>query len=424
MAHSPQVFLMNAMFRSLRIHNYRLWAAGALISNIGTWMQRTAQDWLVLTQLTHHNATSVGVVTALQFGPQLLFLPLTGYAADRFDKRKLLLATQTISGVLAFVLGLLTLSGLVQLWHVYVLAFLLGCSTAFDAPARQAFVSELVGETDLVNAVGLNSTSFNAARLLGPAAAGVMISAVGTGWAFVVNAASYVAVLAALLLLRTGQLHRERGERAALHGLAEGFAYVRRRPDLQAILVMMGFIGTFGLNYPVFISTMSVTVFHGGAHRYGMLTSMMAVGSVTGALMAARRRRPRPDRLYIAASVFGAAFVLAAFAPNYWAFGVCLIAVGVSAQTLTTTATSTVQLTTEPAMRGRVMAILLAVAMGGMPVGAPIVGWVADRFGPRWALGVGAASGFAAALVGALAFARKVTLSELRLADAPSEVKG
>ncbi len=391
------------MFASLRLRNYRLWAAGALVSNIGTWMQRTAQDWLVLTQLTQHNATAVGVVTALQFGPQLLFLPLTGYAADHFDKRKLLLATQASSGVLALVLGLLTLSGLVALWHVYVLAFLLGAAAAFDAPARQAFVGDLVGEADLANAVGLNSTSFNAARLLGPSAAGVVIAACGTGWAFLVNAASFAAVIAALLALRTGELHRAQRAVAGLRGLGEGFAYVRGRPDLLAILMMMCLIGTFGLNYPIFISTMSVSVFHAGAHRYGMLTSMMAVGSVSGALMAARRRRPRPDLLYIAAGIFGAAYILAAFAPSYWAFGAVLVIVGVSGQTLTTTAASTVQLTTAPMMRGRVMAILLAVAMGGMPVGAPIVGWVADRFGPRCALGVGAASGFAAMVVGLVA---------------------
>ena len=391
---------MGGIFTSLRIRNYRLWAAGALVSNIGTWMQRTAQDWLVLTQLTHHNATSVGVITALQFGPQLLCLPLSGAAADRFDKRKLMMITQAVSGLLALVLGALTLSGLVQLWHVYLLAFLLGCASAFDAPARQAFVSEIVGEADLANAVGLNSTSFNAARLLGPSAAGILIAALGTGWAFIINAASFAAMMAALLLLRTAELHPAGRAPAGARGLGEGFAYVRRRPDLQAIMLMICLIGTFGLNYPIFISTMSVTAFHAGPNRFGWLTSMMAVGSVTGALLAARRRRPRPDLLFIAAAIFGGAYTVAAFMPNYWSFGAALVVVGVSAQTLTTTAASTVQLTTEPMMRGRVMAILLAVALGGMPVGAPIVGWVADRFGPRCALGVAAASGFAAALIG------------------------
>src|SRR5271156_3590484 len=182
-------------FRSLKVFNYRVWAGGAIVSNVGTWMQRTAQDWIVLTQLTHHNASAVGLVMALQFGPQLLLLPLTGFAADHFDRRKLLLATQGAMGALALGLGILTVTGLVQLWQVYVFAFLLGCVSAFDSPARQTFVSELVVEADLSNAVGLNSTSFNAARMIGPAVAGVLIAAVGSGWVFLINAASFAAVL-------------------------------------------------------------------------------------------------------------------------------------------------------------------------------------------------------------------------------------
>src|ERR1700722_4906712 len=199
---------MNTTFRSLRIFNYRVWAGGAIVSNVGTWMQRIGQDWLLLTQLTPHNATAVGIVMALQFGPHLLLLPLTGFAADHFDRRKLLLATQALMGALAFALGILTVTGLVQLWHVYMFAFLFGCVTAFDSPARQTFVSELVGEDDLSNAVALNSTSFNAARMIGPAIAGVLIAAVGSGWVFLINGASFVAVLCSLCLLRVGELHR------------------------------------------------------------------------------------------------------------------------------------------------------------------------------------------------------------------------
>src|SRR5580698_4432379 len=195
------------MFRSLRGFNYRVWACGALVSNVGTWMQRTAQDWLVLTQLTHKNATALGVVMALQFGPHLPLLPLTGFAADHLDRRKLLLATQAAMGALAFGLGILTITGLVQLWHVYVFAFLLGCVTAFDSPARHTFVAELVGETDLSNAVALNSSSFNAARMIGPAVAGTMIAALGSGWVFVINGASFVAVLGSLAMLRVDELH-------------------------------------------------------------------------------------------------------------------------------------------------------------------------------------------------------------------------
>jgi MFS family permease len=392
---------MKGMFRSLNGFNYRMWASGALVSNVGTWMQRTAQDWLVLTQLTHRNATAVGVVMALQFGPMVLLLPVTGFAADHLDRRKLLIATQSAMGLLALGLGILTNTGWAQLWHVYVFAFLLGCVTAFDSPARQTFVSELVVEDDLSNAVALNSTSFNAGRMIGPAIAGVLIASVGTGWVFVINAVSFAAVLCSLTLLRIAELHPANRARRTRGSLAEGFRYVWKRPDLKVILLMFFLIGTFGLNFPIFISTMSVTVFHAGAGQYGLLSSVMAVGTVAGALLAARREKPRLALLFVGAAVFGIGLALAAIMPNYALFGLTLILIGVSAQTFTTTANSTIQLSTEPVMRGRVMAIFLAIALGGTPIGAPIVGRVADVFGPRWALGIGAASGFAAAIVGA-----------------------
>ena len=391
---------MNGTFRSLNGFNYRVWACGAIVSNVGTWMQRTAQDWIVLTQLTHNNATAVGVVIALQFGPQVLFLPVTGFAADHLDRRKLLIATQAAMGVLALGLGILTVAGSLQLWHVYVFAFLLGCVTAFDSPARQTFVSDLVTEADLSNAVALNSTSFNAARMIGPAIAGVLIAAVGSGWVFLINAASFAAVIGSLTLLRVGELHLKRGLSRSRGSLADGFRYVWTRPDLKAVLLMLFLICAIGLNFPIFISTMAVTVFHAGAGQYGLLTSIMAIGSVAGALLAARRANPHIALLSAGAGIFAFGFALAAIMPNYWLFGLALIIIGVSAQTFTTTANSTVQLSTDPVMRGRVMAILLAVALGGAPIGAPIVGWVADTFGPRWALVVGAASGLAAALVG------------------------
>ena len=391
---------MKGAFRSLKGFNYRVWAVGALVSNVGTWMQRIAQDWLVLTQLTQKNATAVGIVMALQFGPQVLLLPLTGFAADHLNRRKLLFATQAAMGLLALGLGILTISGIVHLWHVYAFAFLLGCVSAFDSPARQTFVAELSGETDLSSAVALNSTSFNAARMIGPAAAGVLIAIVGSGWVFIINAASFVAVLGSLGLLRLGELHPSDRAIASWGSFAEGFRYVWRRPDLKAVLLMLFLVGTFGLNFPIFISTMSVTVFHAGAGQYGLLTSMMALGSVTGALLSARRARPNLTLLLSAAAIFGFGCALAAIMPDYWLFGFALILVGVSAQTFTTSTNSLVQLSTAPAMRGRVIAILLAIALGGTPIGAPIVGWVADRFGPRWALGLGAGAGLAAAIVG------------------------
>lgn len=391
---------MERAFRALENPNFRIWCAGAIVSNVGTWMQRTAQDWVVLTQLTRNNATAVGVVMALQFGPQVLCLPLSGFAADHLDRRKLLLGTQAAMGVLALLLGLLTVSGRVQLWHVYVFAFLLGCVTAFDAPARQAFVSDLVPERDLPNAVGLNSTSFNAARMVGPAVAGLLIARVGSGWVFLINAASFGAVLGSLSLLRTGELHQKTKALRTRGSLIEGFRYVGARPDLRAVMVMFFLVGTFGLNFPIFLSTMAVSVFHQGAGKFGLLTSIMAIGSVAGALLAAMRARPGIAVLVGAGTIFGVGLTLAAIMPTYALFAVPLVAVGVATQTFTTTANGVVQLATDPSMRGRVLAILLAIALGGTPIGAPIVGWVADVFGPRWGLGVGAAAGFAAALVG------------------------
>jgi MFS family permease len=387
-------------FRSLRLSNYRIWASGAVVSNIGTWMQRTAQDWLVLVVLTHHSASAVGLVLALQFGPQLLLLPITGLAADRLDRRRLLMVTQGVMGLLALSLGTLTVTGVVQLWQVYIFALLLGCVTAFDTPARQTFVSELVPREYLSNAVALNSTSFNAARFVGPAVAGLLIASVGTGWVFLINGLSFAAVLTSLTFLRRNDLIPVVRPPRLPTDFIDGFRYVWHRPDLRVILLMYFLVGTFGANFPIFLSTMSVTVFHAGADAYGLLSTIMAIGAVTGALLSARRAKPRVALLFVGTAVFGLSLGAAAIMPDYWLFAVLLTAVGISAQSFTTTANSTVQLSTDPAMRGRVMSILFAVALGGTPVGAPFVGWVADTWGARWGLGVGSAAGIAAAGVG------------------------
>ena len=394
-------------FRSLRHANYRIWAAGALVSNVGTWVQRTAQDWLVFTELTRHDASAVGIVMGLQFAPQLLLLPWTGSAADQFNQRKLLMATQATMGVLSLALGLLTLLGAVKLWHVYILAFLFGCAAAFDAPVRQTFVSELVGDADLPNAVALNSTSFNAARMVGPAVSGMVIAGLSTGWAFLINGMSFAAVLISLGFLRLSELRTSARARRAKGGFVEGLRYVRTRPDLLAILIMLFLIGTFGLNFPIFISTMAVGVFHVDAGGYGLLSSIMAIGTMGGALLSGSRDQARFGGLPMAAGVFGGGCLLAALVPGYWPFAAALVIIGAAALIFTNLTNGLMQLSTEPAMRGRVMALRVAIALGGTPIGAPIVGWVADHWGPSWALDVGAASGFAAALVGLYAMYRK-----------------
>ena len=398
---------LRGTFRSLVNYNYRIWAAGALVSNVGTWMQRTAQDWIVLTELTNHDATTVGIVMSLQFGPQFLLLPLTGYVADHSDRRRMVMITQSVMGLLALGLGVLTISGAVQLWQVELFAFLLGCASAFDAPTRQSFVAELVGDAHLSNAVALNSTSFNAARMIGPAVAGALIATVGSGWVFVINALSFAAVLVALFMLRPAEFHPRAEMSGKRRGLGEGMKHVWERPDLLVVLTMFFLIGTFGINFPIYISTMAVTVFQVGAGRFGLLTSSMAIGSVTGALLAAGRDKPRMSLLVGAALAFGIALTIAAAMPTYRLFALALFFVGLSTQTFTTTALSAAQLWSDPALRGRVIALTLAVFAGGTPLGAPLMGAIADKAGPRWSLVAGATSGLVAAAVGLVALARR-----------------
>jgi MFS family permease len=307
--------------------------------------------------------------------------------------------TQATMGVLALILGTLTIAGVIRLWHVYMFAFLSGSAAALDAPVRQTFVAEMVGDEDLPNAVALNSTSFNAAQMIGPAIAGLLIAKVGIGWAFLLNGLSFAAVLISMYFFRLSELRTSARAHRATSGFLEGLRYVWRKPDLRAILIMLFLIGTFGLNFPIFISTMAVNVFHTDARSFGLLSSIMAVGTLSGALFAAGREKPGTASLLGGAGVFGLGCTLAALAPGYWWFAATLTVIGAAALTFTNGTNSIMQLSTEPAMRGRVMALRVGIALGGTPIGAPIVGWVANQFGPRWALGIGAGAGFAAALV-------------------------
>ncbi len=368
-----------------------------LVSNTGLWVSRTATDWLVLMILTDRSATALGLAVALSFLPIPLLAPWGGAIADRWPKRRLLVATQTASALLAGVLATLVLSGAVTLWQVYLLTLLQGVLNALDNPTRQAFVSELVPGTHLANAVGLNSASFHAARLVGPAAGGLLIAAVGVGPAFIVNAVSFAAVLVALLRMRPADLLPVPGG-AGRGGVREGLAYVRTRPDILLIMFCVFMLGTFGMNFAITNALMATAVYGVGPEGYGLLGSLMAIGSLSGALLAARRRQPRLRVLVLALAGFAAFATAAALSPSYWLFGVLLIPLGLCAITAMTTANARVQLTTEPHMRGRVMALYMAVFMGGTPIGSPVIGWVGDAFGPRWTLLAGALA-IAAALV-------------------------
>ncbi len=380
---------MSATFSSLKFRNYRLWFTGALVSNIGTWMQRVGQDWLVLTQLTHNSGVALGVVTGLQFAPALFISPFAGVLADRMNRRKLLLITQASMGVLAAVLGALVLSGHVRLWHVYALALALGVAAAFDAPVRQTFVAQLVPKENLANAVGLNSASFNAARLIGPGVAGLLIAAIGTGWLFWLNAASFGWTILALVLMRSSELHampmvpRSKGQ------IRAGLAYVRGRPDILVIMVVIGVVSAFGLNFQMTSALIARTVFDKGAGEYGLLGSVLAIGSLSGALIAARREHPRVRLVVGAALGFGVAASLLAIMPTYLTYAIMCIPVGLASLTMMTAANATIQMSTEPQMRGRVMALYMMVFQGATPFGSPIVGWIGQQFGARWAIGIG-----------------------------------
>jgi MFS family permease len=381
---------LSPTFRALRVRNYRVYAAGAVVSNVGTWMQRVAQDWLVL-QLTANSGTALGITTGLQFLPMLVLAPLAGVVADRFPKRKVLVATQLMMAIPAGVLGLLAVTGWAQAWHVYVLAFLFGTGTAFDAPARQSFVVEMVGTKDLANAVGLNSASFNTARIIGPAAAGGLIAVLGsgvaaTGWAILINAASYFAVIVSLKLMDPRSLRPSTPARRGPGAVREGVRYVRSRPDLLLLLATVFFVGTFGMNFQMTSALMATEVYHKGAGEYGILGSFMAVGSLAGALLAARRARPRLRIVVGGAFVFAVVEVLLGLMPTYWTFAAFVPVVGLFALTMITTANATIQLTVLPEMRGRVAALYLMIFMGGTPAGAPIIGWIGEEFGARWTL--------------------------------------
>jgi MFS family permease len=384
-------------------------------------MQRVAQDWLVL-QLTGNSGTALGITTGLQFLPILLLSPYAGLIADRFPKRRLLQVTQLMIAVPAAVLGVLAVTGAAQTWHVYVLATIFGIGTAFDGPARQSFVSEMVGPDDLTNAVGLNSASFNAARVVGPAVAGVMIAALGggvqaTGAVILINAVSYGAVILSLQRMRESELDTPEPAGREKGMIRDGVRYVRSRPDVMLVLTIVFFAGTFGLNFQMSSALMATEVYGKGASEYGLLGTTMAIGSLSGALLAARRGRPRHRLVILAAVGFGLSEIVAGLLPSYLIFAVWTPVLGLLALTMITAANATVQLSVSPAFRGRVMALYMMIFMGGTPIGAPLVGWVGETFGAPWMLIGGGGMTILGTLLAVLIFSRSqglITLEKQR----------
>jgi MFS family permease len=345
-------------------------------------MQRVAQDWLVL-ELTHGSGTALGITTGLQFLPQLMFSLWGGMIADRYSKRRILMATQTIMGGLALILGVLAVTGAVRIWQVYALAFALGLVSVVDNPTRQTFAVEMVGRAELPNAIAINSAVFNLARIAGPAVAGLVISAVGTPTAFFVNAASFAAVLISLKLMRQSELRPAQPVPRARGQLREGLRYVRGRPSLWMTMLLIFFVATFGMNFAVTNALMSREVFHTGAGAFGLASAVFALGALGGALLAARRGRPNMPLLLMTSFAFGALEMLTGIMPTFWSFLLVLAPTGLALLTFTTAANSATQLGTSADMRGRVMGIYMLVFLGGAPLGAPLSGWVAEQFGPR-----------------------------------------
>jgi MFS family permease len=406
--HADAAVRDNGMFRALRVRNFRIYASANLVSLTGTWMQRIGQDWLVL-QLSGDSGIALGLITALQFGPTLLLSMYGGVLADRYPKRRLLMVTQALMGLLALVLGILVATGGVALWHVFVLAAGLGAVAAIDAPVRQSFVSEMVGPSLLGNAVSLNSTIFNGARLVGPSLAGLLIGAASgnTAPAFFLNAASFAFTIGALAGMRAADLLPSPPVARAKGQLRAGVAYTWAHPDLVLAMVLAFVIGTFGFNYQVTIALMSREVFHLGAEAFGLLSTAFAVGSLSGALLSTRRSvRPRQRFLVGSAVVFGLLTVVAGLMPSYLSFAVLLVPTGAAALVFSVANNSFVQMGVDPQMRGRVMALYFMCFMGGTPVGAPVIGWISEHLGAPWGLILGGGVCVIAGLVAGAVLAR------------------
>jgi MFS family permease len=397
-------------FRSLRTRNYRLYFVGQIVSLSGTWMQSVAQSWLVL-KLTG-SAVALGLVTALQFLPILLAGPWGGVLADRVDKRRLIIGTQTAQAVLALVLGVLTVTNVVELWMVYVLAGLLGVATLVDMPARQAFVMEMVGPEDLTNAVSLNGVIVNASRVVGPAVAGILIATLGIGLCFLLNAASFIAVIVSLWLMRPADLHHMARAERRKGLLREGLVYAWRTQEIRSALVVMAVVGTLAFNFSVLFPLLARFTFSGGAQVYGVLFSLMGLGAVVGGLVIAGRNRATPLLLGGSAVALGASLAVAAVAPTLAVEMVAMVPIGMASTAFIATSNALLQLRSRPEMRGRVMALFSMVFLGTTPIGGLLIGWVAEQWGPRAGLWVGGVAAAVAGIAAIVAVRRRAGYAE------------
>ena len=396
-------------WRSFRHRNYRILFPANTVSNIGSWAQRIAQDWLVL-ELTNNNGTYLGLVTAVQFAPVLAFSLHGGKLADRFNKRKVLILTNVVGGAASLALGVLVMTDLIALWHVFVLAGILGISTAIDAPVRQSFTTEVVGQTDLPNAVSLNSANFNAGRLVGPAISGGLIAAFGTGPSFIVNGLSYFFVIAALMNLNEKAFfHLDRPKSDG--SIREGIAYAKARPDIYVVMLMVFFLATFGLNFQIFNALMATQEFGLGPASFGLMGTFIAIGSLSGAIGSARLERFRNTKFVIKGGIaFSISIMVLSIIPSYSLYILWLPICGVTALTTLVSANSIVQTSTDPAIRGRVMGLYLLIFMGGTPFGSPLIGATTDLVGIRPTIVICGGISLAASLYIWFKYKNRVTL--------------
>jgi MFS family permease len=397
----------NGSWRSFRHRNYRILYPANALSNIGTWAQRVAQDWLVL-ELTDNSGTALGLVTAVQFAPVLFFSLHGGALADKVNKRKLLIFTNVLAALSCYAVGFLVVFDAIKLWHVFLGAAVLGIASAIDAPIRMAFTSELVGQSDVANAVSLNSANFNAGRLFGPALSGFLIATFSTGPSFLINATTYLFVIGSLLAMREKDFFIHKKEET-LGTVREGIRYALARPDLYVVMLMVFFAATFGLNFQIFNALMATEVFFKGAASYGLLGTFIAVGSLSGALISARLDKVRDTRLIIKLGmVFSIAVIALSIAPSYTSYAIWLPICGLTALTMLISANSYVQTHSDPAVRGRVMGIYLLIFMGGTPFGSPLIGFLAEAVGVRETVAICGGISLAASVIIWAIFRHKV----------------